>query len=346
MRYLESKETSGEMLRLALPHIARHGSGFQPTSYTVWYEYVAGTNPPLTQALDAHIAKDGALTPAQTHELYSTYIAACDADQIERLHLQLQQALDELGGLAGRASNEATDYGRSLQAYGDRLVPSVDIKALRDIVCALAAETKQMQQSNRALGERLEASRRDFLELKRELASVQNEVLVDPLTGLKNRRGLQRGIDEILTGRPGGLAGCALLMADIDHFKKVNDTHGHLLGDRVLQSVAQVLLQSVKGRDLAARFGGEEFAILLPDTHERGATALAEQIRQTVARGRIRRADRSEPIGGITISLGVAAYEPDETPEQWIARADQALYQSKQFGRDRVTLAVAARALA
>lgn len=339
MRYPQSKETSAEMLRLALPHIARHGCGFQPTSYTLWYEYVAGTNPALKRALDAHIAQDDALTTAETHELYATYIEAREAEQVERLQLQLQQTLDELGRLAGSASNDATDYGRSLQALGDRLAPSLDVKALRDIVGALAAETKRMQQSNQALGERLETSQRDFLELKKQLASVQNEALLDPLTGLKNRRGLQRGIDELVAGRPGGLTGCALLMADIDHFKKVNDTHGHLLGDRVLQSVAQVLRTSIKGRDLAARFGGEEFAILLPDTPESGAAALAEHIRQTVARGRIRRADRGEPIGGVTLSLGVAAYEPGETPEQWIARADQALYRSKQCGRDRVTLA-------
>jgi diguanylate cyclase len=178
------------------------------------------------------------------------------------------------------------------------------------------------------------------------MATVQNEALLDPLTRLSNRRGFQRRIDEMLAAGADGLAGSSLLMADIDHFKQVNDTHGHLLGDRVLQTVAEVIRGSVKGRDVAARFGGEEFAILLPDTPLRGALVLAEQIRQTVAHGRIRRIDRDETVGGVTISLGVANYRPGETLEQWLERADRALYQSKQRGRNCVTAAAAGLATA
>jgi diguanylate cyclase len=233
-----------------------------------------------------------------------------------------------------------------LQHYGEQLTPYVDIETLRQIIQGLAGETRRMQQSNALLSERVESSHRDFAELKAQLASVQNEALIDPLTNLRNRRGFQLGVDEALAGRAGGLSGCAILMADIDHFKKVNDAHGHLLGDKVLQTVAQVLRTSIKGRDVAARFGGEEFAILLPDTPADGAVALAEQIRKTIAQGRFRRADREETIGGVTISLGVAAYRPGESLEEWLARADRALYASKQHGRNRVTLAAGERVAA
>jgi diguanylate cyclase len=344
MRYPENKETSGELLRLALPHMARHGSGFQPPSYAVWYEYVSGSNPPLQQALDARIAKGGALSTDETHALYATFVGARDAKALERLSGRLQHTLEELGRLASSASSEADDYGRSLQAYGEQLTPNLDLDALREIIGTLATETVHMQQSNRVLSERLESSQREFVDLKARLATVQSEALLDPLTSLTNRRGFQHRVDEMLATRAEGLNGCALVMADIDHFKKVNDTHGHLLGDRVLQTVAQVLRASVKGRDVAARFGGEEFAILLPDTPARGALVLAEQIRQTVAQGRIRRADRDETIGGVTISLGVANYRPGETLEQWLHRADQALYESKKRGRNCVTVAAAEHA--
>jgi diguanylate cyclase len=126
-------------------------------------------------------------------------------------------------------------------------------------------------------------------------------------------------------------------MLDIDHFKKCNDTYGHLFGDKVIRRVAQVITKNVKGQDLPARIGGEEFAILLPDTPVAGALALAERIRMAVERGRIKRGDGAEAVGNITISLGVAEYAPGETLEAFILRADQALYASKAGGRNRVT---------
>lgn len=339
MRYAENKQTSGELLRLALPHIAGHGSDFQPPSYALWYEYVSGHNPPLRQALDARIAQGGALSADETHALYATFVAARDAKAMDQLSGRLQRTLEDFGRIASGASSEANDYGRSLQACGEQLTPNLDLTALREVIGTLTAETLQMQQSNRALSERLAASRQEFDALKEQLVTVQSEALLDPLTRLTNRRGFQRRIDEMLADGVNGLAGCTLLMADIDHFKKVNDSHGHLLGDKVLQAVAQVLRTSIKGRDLAARFGGEEFAILLPDTPPRGGCVLAEQIRQTVAQGRIRRADRDTTISSVTISLGVASYQAGETLEQWLHRADQALYESKKCGRNRVTMA-------
>jgi diguanylate cyclase len=339
MRHPENKEASAEILRQVLPQISRHGSGFQPKSYAIWYESVAGCNPSLQKAIDARIAKGGALTPDETEALFAAFVATRDLRALETLSGQLQESLEAFGRLASAAASDSHEYGRSLQAYGEQLVPQLDLEAMRSLIGAMAAETQRMQQSNKTLSEQLEASQREFVDLKAKLATVQSEALLDPLTKLTNRRGFQRRVDELLTSRADGLVGCALIMADIDHFKKINDTYGHLLGDKVLQAVAQVLLASVKGRDVAARLGGEEFAILLPDTPEQGACVLAEQIRQTVSQGRIRRGDANDPIDGVTISLGVAAYHPRETLEQWIDRADAALYRSKQTGRNRVTVA-------
>jgi diguanylate cyclase len=119
----------------------------------------------------------------------------------------------------------------------------------------------------------------------------------------------------------------------------VNDTHGHLLGDKVIRAVAHVLCSNIKGRDVAVRLGGEEFAILLPDTSVHGATTLAEKIRTLVASGRIRRNEGGELVGQITLSLGVAAAEKGDTIEALIERADRALYAAKRAGRNRVSVA-------
>ncbi len=173
--------------------------------------------------------------------------------------------------------------------------------------------------------------------LTQRLEQAQTEALLDPLTGLNNRRGLERSITEV-----GGIpAGCALLLADIDNFKTINDTHGHLLGDKVLRAVAQVVRFCIKGQDIAARMGGEEFAILLPETSVQGAAALAEKIRQAISKVSIRRIDRNEYVGNVTLSVGVADSQPSDTLESLVERADAALYVAKRGGRNRVSVAAA-----
>lgn len=139
--------------------------------------------------------------------------------------------------------------------------------------------------------------------------------------------------------QPAGLKGAALLIADIDHLKHINDTHGHLLGDKVLRVIAQVLRSNIKGRDVAARLGGEEFAILLPATSAEDAATLARQMCASVAQGRIRRGQGQEPIGQVTLSVGVAGAIPGDTLETLMERADRAMYSAKRAGRNRVELA-------
>jgi diguanylate cyclase len=131
----------------------------------------------------------------------------------------------------------------------------------------------------------------------------------------------------------------SLVMLDIDHFKSVNDTHGHLIGDRVIRFVAQVLEKNIKGKDTAARYGGEEFTVLLPETPATGAKSVAESIRKAVANAQLVRADNKKPLGQITISAGVATFAAGEDVMEFINRADQALYRSKNEGRNRVSVA-------
>jgi diguanylate cyclase len=137
----------------------------------------------------------------------------------------------------------------------------------------------------------------------------------------------------------GSVQGCTLLIVDIDHFKAINDAHGHLLGDKVIIAVANVLRGCIGERGPIARIGGEEFAVLLSHTSSAGGVELAERIRAAVERGKIRRTDSDESIGNVTVSLGLATCGENEQFEAMITRADRALYQSKTAGRNRVTVA-------
>jgi diguanylate cyclase (GGDEF)-like protein/PAS domain S-box-containing protein len=159
--------------------------------------------------------------------------------------------------------------------------------------------------------------------------------LTDPLTGLHNRRGLE-GRSEALHFRPGGAPVSQVwIMVDIDHFKRVNDTHGHEAGDEVLKAVAEALRSTARGADLVARFGGEEFVLVLPDTSAELAVRIAERLRLAIEA-------LSTDVGGqiirVTASFGVAQRAAQESQLEVLERADTALYSSKKGGRNRVTM--------
>ncbi len=167
--------------------------------------------------------------------------------------------------------------------------------------------------------------------LKENEARIHALMLTDPLTGIANRRALDERLQAELQrchryGRP--LAG---ILLDVDHFKAINDRYGHLVGDRVLQALADLLVSSVRELDFVARYGGEEFVILLPETDLDGATRFAERLRQAIAGLRV-----AEGPAVITASFGVTACAEADTADEFLGRADQALYAAKHSGRDRV----------
>jgi diguanylate cyclase (GGDEF)-like protein len=171
----------------------------------------------------------------------------------------------------------------------------------------------------------------------RKHRTVEKQALVDPLTGLANRR-LAEGALETELARAGRFdEPLALLMTDLDDFKQINDRWGHPFGDEVLREFAAALTESIREIDLAGRWGGEEFAIMLPETTVEGGVALAERIRANL-RGRSLAAPDGEPVR-ITASFGVAAYPDARSKDELVSAADVALYDAKRGGKDQVARA-------
>jgi diguanylate cyclase (GGDEF)-like protein len=157
--------------------------------------------------------------------------------------------------------------------------------------------------------------------------------VTDPLTGLCNRLHLDKVLDDEAARmeRHGRLF--SVIIADIDHFKRINDEHGHAVGDAALREAAGVLAASVRATDTVGRFGGEEFLVVCPETDLAGAGRLAEALRRRIG-------ERTYPGGGrLTMSFGAAQARPGEGPARLVGRADAALYRAKALGRDRVCLA-------
>jgi diguanylate cyclase (GGDEF)-like protein len=154
----------------------------------------------------------------------------------------------------------------------------------------------------------------------------------DPLTGLANRR---QALDELgrLVAPPAREPPPVALLCDIDHFKRINDQLGHEVGDRVLLEVAEALRRATRTTDVVARWGGEEFLVVLPGSPLPEALELAERLRQRVAQAGA--AGAAAPLGGVTMSVGLAAHRPEESTTEWLRRTDEALYRAKRAGRDR-----------
>ena len=339
IRYQETVNQSAEYLRLALPLMSRQAAALHPVSYAVWYEYVAGTNPPLKAAID-ELTQDGAvLDEAATADLFRKHIAEIDEKTAQRLRAGFHKVLTDMAQSAANAEDSAEVFGKELAQWSEELGDAEAGSSVADGVDKLLFGTREMQGAIAILKERLDASQNEIEKLRLEVDRAREEAIADSLTGLVNRRGFDLALAACLSTMASAEHGPSLLIADIDHFKQVNDAYGHLFGDKVLCSVARILKANIKGKDTAARYGGEEFVVLLPETSLDDARALAEKIRTTIEASRIRRADNRQEIAQITVSFGVARYARGESAKAFVDRGDHALYVSKNQGRNRVSVA-------
>jgi len=339
MKYQHSAAQCGEFFRLALPLMTRQKAGVHPVSYAIWYEYVAGINKPLKAAIDELTRNDARLDEVQTHQLFQQFVAPLDAESAQRISDGFQEIIADISQSATDAGDHASRFGNTLEKWSVDLGNSRTEDDARQNVASVLGDTREMQGAISTLKTRLDESQHEIEHLRQEVERAREDALVDALTGLANRRGFDESINACLASLATNAVGPSLLMADIDHFKRINDNYGHLFGDKVIRALAQILKQSVKGSDTAARYGGEEFIILLPNTALQGALCVAEKIRHSVENSRIRRTDNNQELAQLTISIGVASYIPGETTHRFIERADDALYRSKESGRNRVSVA-------
>jgi diguanylate cyclase len=327
-----------EVAQEVLDLMRRHNVAPNGANYEVWFGYWLGHNQALRQAIDAHIASGAGFTPEINDALHERYFTGLGASAQmlmagERIARGLSQVVSYLKDVEQRSG----EYGRTLENAATDLNRNIGPEQIRKIVSGLAAATLDMANHNKTLNEQLQRATHETESLRASLESVRLESLTDSLTGLSNRRlfdeTLKMRLDEARAQR----SELSLLLCDIDHFKRFNDTWGHHTGDQILRFLASALQAHARRDYLVARYGGEEFAVIMPRTSVREAGLVAEAIRTAIQAKRLRRRSTNEDLGQITVSIGVARLQPGDTTQGLVERADACLYASKRGGRNQIT---------
>jgi len=209
---------------------------------------------------------------------------------------------------------------------------------LQRLLGASIDENRHLAAQVRRLEVDLHRSSTELAKLRGELRGAVRDALTDPLTGLANRRSFDLELRTV-TARASRSSPAHLVMADIDHFKRVNDVHGHDIGDEVLRIVGEVLIAHVRRDSVVARLGGDEFGLLLPGAGPRYTARIAIRLCELLASRPLVLRGHPEAIERITLSIGVAAWHAGESSAEWYARADAALYEAKRRGRNRISIA-------
>lgn len=228
------------------------------------------------------------------------------------------------------------NFSVALDRAKENLHESLKAEQVRIVISYLMIENEKMKARTANLQANLENSQRQIERLKTNLATAEAQGVSDPLTGLKNRRGFDVILSAQVSASRSGSQPLSLILADIDHFKAINDRYGHPAGDDVLRWFARVLSGNVKGRDTVARYGGEEFAVILPATPLENATKVAAHIKAQLEQQVWQKPGAPNTLLRVTASFGVAQLSEGEGTSSLVSRADAKLYEAKTGGRNRV----------
>jgi diguanylate cyclase len=247
------------------------------------------------------------------------------------------RVLSSILASAEQLNTEVGTHNNEIQQVGKSIVDlRMDDDTLQNIQDRLLTQITAVLEANHKLEDDLQYATLRMEEQAQELDRTRKEARIDPLSGVANRKGFDEKLQMMLgafrrQGRPFVLA-----LADVDHFKWINDTHGHPAGDRVVTGIGEFLRTMIRGEDYVARFGGDEFAIFLQTDLLTGINII-ERMRAGVSKKNFGLDTENEGQAAVTFSIGVTGVVQGDTPESIFLRADQALYRSKETGRNRVT---------
>ncbi|MEQ1530993.1 MAG: GGDEF domain-containing protein [Methylococcales bacterium] len=334
--YDASVEQNKEYLRQCLPLMTKNNIPTNPINYAIWYEYVAGSNEQLNKEIDALIAAKSNFDADTTMRLYKTYVCHTSVESFEEINFKLQHLISQTVNSVSDSSQKASEATVKFTQSSEALADVHNQSDIGVIIAEIIMETKQLAEVSKSLKLQLDDTNKEMEQLRNELTHVREVAKTDALTGLLNRRAFDSELTDLFEQE---IQQMCLAILDLDHFKRINDNFGHPIGDKVLKYFASLLSEHAAKHHFVARYGGEEMAMIMPNTSSSEAFDVTERIRKFLESSNLKRKDNTESIGRITVSIGIAALTQDDTIESFIDRADHALYQAKESGRNKVMIA-------
>ncbi|MCG9581019.1 GGDEF domain-containing protein [Vibrio tubiashii] len=323
-------------LKKAVPLMMKNHVAATPANYALWYTYVDNAIPQLNRELDSVVENYGVCPPAAGEQLYNNYVASRSETDMLELRTNIEILVNEVASSMTDTLTDTSQFSQLIDKSFDNLErvegEAMSMDEVMTVIRQLVVESREIRHSTRFLNNQLETATKEINLLKTQLAEVQQDALFDALTSLYNRRAFDNDISTLTRSEQK----MCLILADIDHFKSFNDTYGHLFGDTVIKGIARRLQLSCRDGIQAYRFGGEEFALIVPNKTLRIARQFGESLRRAVEKLSIKDRRTAQQVGNITISMGVAELQPGESAESLIERADKLLYEAKELGRNRV----------
>ena len=343
MQYSDSLPQCGEFLRLTIPFLHQHKLPAHPLNYALSYELVSATNSNLTAAFEKLTNSGSPLTNSSCQQLYDAHIRQPDSEQLTGLTTRASDLLGNSHNLLETMSLQSEKFWAVLRQQTSKLDQNPTAEELKQITATLITTSRAMAQAGQPINQALAEHQQQISELRAQLKVSREAAKTDVLTALNNRRAfdqrLQQDIDQAhITDCP-----LSLLIFNIDHFKKINDTSGHLVGDKFIKAIAQVLTKQIGNQHYAARIDGEEFAVILHNSGLKSAEAFANNIRQSVEKLALRTKAKEQPALTVTLSGGIAVLQRQDNAETLIKRADQGLYIAKSGGRNQIGFSQAAQ---
>ena len=326
------------IFKRTLPKMTVHEIPTTPENYAVWYKYSTGHNKELNEEIEKLIVQgNAAFTLEINQQLYDTYVADKSQEVMENVQTETKQLVESLLLKLSGMREGTQKFSGSLNKSQEILKKQPDINTINLLVSSLIDEAAAVEEANTAMEKTLSVMSQEVEYLKQDMLALSKTAYTDQLTGISNRRAFDDRMQRLFKEYREEEQIFSLLIMDIDHFKQFNDTWGHAVGDKVLMYVANALKNSIKGQDMAARYGDEEFVIMLPETPYNGAIAVAENIRKKIAQKSLTTGGATKKtVGKVTISIGVATVRSNDDVESIIERADKGLYRAKNTGRNRV----------
>lgn len=319
-------------LKMVLPAMAQLKIPTTPENYSVWYEYTSGKNPALVKKIDALKAEGREFTQTVNDNLFEIFIAKRPQLSINQLNASVKSVIDNLLAQIQHEDQGIDGYSESLENLTHQVAQISQLSDLETLISKLVSEAHLRSKESRAFQEKIKIMSKEVEDLDKRLKRVAIDANTDALTGIYNRRAFNQKLTEDLSDKQKKMS---IIMIDIDHFKRLNDTYGHLTGDKVLKFVATLIGKNIRGQDYLARFGGEEFVVILPDTPLENALCVANNIRSYLSKQKLYDSSNNEQLGRLTLSMGVSYRGPTDTAEKLIGRADKCLYMAKSQGRNK-----------